>query len=239
MQYKYLKEKENYESYAAWRVLYSAFWAAPFPVRLIDEIFQRTCDLLGKKDNLRMLDPCIGSWYMMTVLGFLHYRQITSIDWSDTNESMIEFAKKNLHLLTKDGIEKRISELKNTANKSEKQSHIEAMRDGEILKQRIVDWWDHTIKTECKIWSIDKIESLFQGNAYDIIIFDSPYGNLTSWEWDISIDKMYISLSNLLTTWGVLVIVSDKSIKFNVLEWYQKKILNHGKRRITFIKKNF
>lgn len=238
MQYHYLKSKENYEQYAAGRVLYSIPWSAPFPVRLIDEIFQRACAILNKKDSLKLLDPCIWSWYMMTVLWFLHYQSIISIDWSDINENILEIAKKNLGLLTKKGMEQRIKELNDLASKFGKDSHKWALIDVETLKRKIADW-SHIIKTDCKVWSIEKAEELFSKNKYDMIILDSPYGNLTSWAWDITIENVYTSLWDLLVSGGVLVIITDKTIKFDVIDWYKKKTITHGKRRITFIQKEF
>ena len=234
MEYKFVTRHENYEKYASWRVLYSAPWSAPFPVRLIDEIFQRACELAWKTTNLKLYDPCLWSGYMMTIIWFLHGSKIQSITWSDSDEKVLKIAEKNLDLLTVAWLQKRIAELESYEKLYGKQSHTDAIKDAQAL----LSWihaTNHHINTSCKIQSIESVEI---NNQCDIIIADLPYGNLTSWNWEIDIQNAIERLWNNLSQGGIMVLMSDKKQRFqDFSRQASKKAFNHGKRRIMFVKK--
>lgn len=232
MDFKYVITDQNYEKYSAWRVLYGAHGAAPFPVRLIDEIFQRACELLGSAHNLKLYDPCVWSGYMMTIIWLLHWWMIEALDWSDIDEKMIEVAKKNLGLLSVVWMQKRIEELKEYVKLYGKQSHVDTIKDAELLLEW-VSKLQHNIQTQCRVQDIDTIKT---DTTYDMVITDLPYGNLTSLHWNVDLHEVIEKLWSVLREWGVLVLVSDKKQHFRDFSWQSfRKELSHGKRRITFI----
>ncbi len=173
MQYKYVTEKQNYEMFSSWRVLYSLPGSAPFPVRLIDEIFQRCCVLIWKNTNLRLYDPCVGSWYMMTVLWLLHYDKITTLEWSDIAEKALSIAEKNFSLLTTQWLHKRIDEIQHMINQFWKDSHKNALEDAKKILATITPYSEH-IYTKVFISSILTSKQQSHKQQFDIIIFDTP-----------------------------------------------------------------
>lgn len=174
MEYKYGKS-ENYEDFSSGRVLYNAKGAANFPVRLAQELYGRCLEYSEKKKDICLYDCCCGGGYMLTVLGFLNQDTIGEIVGSDIDEKALSIAEANLSLLTKHGIEKRISEIRNMIGQYNKQSHIDseesALRLQSLLKRDIMT---HTFTADALVKiSLDKTP--------DIIITDVPYGNLVSW----------------------------------------------------------
>ncbi len=233
MVYKFALQKENYEKYAAWRVLYSIPWSAPFPVRHIDDIFQRAYELLWTNNKVNIYDPCIGSGYMMTVLWLLHGDKINSISWSDIDQDMIKIAEKNLELLQTSGINNRIIGITRMIENYQKQSHISALKDANDIKS-IVTNQKHYIKTEC---DVSNIVDLNFSPKYDMIMFDLPYWNITSRQWDIEIVELIEKLWSWLKVWWVLIVIWNKDLRLKASWGNTKKSINHGKRRIFLIKK--
>ncbi len=112
--YKFNPVKENYEDYSSGRVLYGAPKATNFPVRLASEIFLCCSEHLKKNGSsgpYTIYDPFCGSAYSLTVMGFFHGLKIKDIFASDVNNTILEFAQKNLSLLSEIGLQKRINEL--------------------------------------------------------------------------------------------------------------------------------
>src|ERR1700722_10543985 len=104
--YQHTVTRENYEDYSSGRVVYGAMGATNFPVRLSSEVFQRCVHYLksqGKPGPYKIYDPFCGVAYSLTVIGFLHGAEIESIAASDSNSRLLEFARKNLSLLTTTG----------------------------------------------------------------------------------------------------------------------------------------
>ena len=125
MEYKYGK-KDNYQNFSSGRVLYHENGMTNFPVRLAQEIYGRCLQYSPKKNNICLYDCCCGGGYLLTVLGFLNQDTIGRIIGSDINIELLNTAKKNLSLLSKEGINNRIVEIEQMIESYQKQSHIEA-----------------------------------------------------------------------------------------------------------------
>lgn len=110
MEYKY-GQNQNYEDFSSGRVLYHGEGMTNFPVRLAQEIYGRCLEYSPKKSHITLYDCCCGGGYLLTVLGFLNQDSIGKIIGSDINEEILHTARKNLSLLTLEGIDKRIKEL--------------------------------------------------------------------------------------------------------------------------------
>ncbi|NLX62814.1 MAG: hypothetical protein GXZ06_10025 [Tissierellia bacterium] len=136
MEYKYGK-KGNYEDFSSGRVLYHIGGMTNFPVRLAQEIYGRCLQYLPKREDICLYDCCCGGGYLLTVLGFLNQDTIGSILGSDINEDLINVARKNLSLLSKEGMNNRIIELEEMIEKYKKESHIEAKDSAIRLKKMI------------------------------------------------------------------------------------------------------
>src|SRR5580704_14474383 len=138
--YQYTATKENYEDYSSGRVVYGVAGATNFPVRLSSEVFQRCAHYLkskGKSGPYKLYDPVCGVAYALTVIGFLHGADIESIVASDSDSRMLEFARKNLSLLTAQGLSKRIEELKTFVREYNKDSHKQALESAHRLQSKI------------------------------------------------------------------------------------------------------
>jgi hypothetical protein len=245
MQYKFEKEKNNYEFLASGNVLKSVPGNPAFPVRLASEIFQRGLSFIKKPiENLTIYDPCCGSAYLLTVLGILHRGKIETIIGSDIDEDVIEIAEKNISLISENGIQNRINELIIKRDNYKKKSHTNALVSANKIKEIISDG-NH--KFNYDVFRVNAlIRSLkvpvFNNIRIDIIISDLPYSNQTSWigiNEDVLESPEHLLLENLISiaSRDTVIIICTKKIvvvqhpKFIILK--KEKI---GKRKITFLK---
>ena len=235
MNYSFVRQKADYSALSAWSVIYSYPWATNFPVRLLDEIFQKAYSMLEKKSNLSVYDPCAGSWYMMTVLWLLHWSKIQSIHWSDIDAESIATAQKNLSLLTEFGLDRREGELQKLYESYNKSSHNKSIEQCYLLKQRIAKY---SIITTCSVKDIKEL-SHSSKSQYDLIIFDAPYWTMKERVGDVYLQQVTEWVFNVLSSWWVLVVITDKESSkirnFDGVVFSSRQKL--WKRRITFLKR--
>lgn len=231
MIYKYA-ENRNYEDFASGRVLYGHKGVTNFPVRLSQEIFRRCLEYSYKKKDVVLYDCCCGTGYMLTVLGFLNQGIINSLIGSDINSQFIEIAKKNLSLLSYNGIEKRIEELKTLVKQYNKQSHKDALTSAYRLKELII----HEIHTEAFQADIYELKSLHF--KPDIIMADVPYGDMVNWEGiHGSVDSLLDSLYRLCEEHTIIGLCMNKKQKVTNKMFRLLEKQNVGKRRFVILKK--
>jgi tRNA G10 N-methylase Trm11 len=238
--YKFNIVKENYEHYSSGRVIYGASMATNFPVRLTSEIFQQCAEYLkekGKSSPYTIYDPFCGVGYSLTVLGFIHKKDIKKIYASDSDKTALEFANKNLSLLNKIGLEKRIEELKKLIKENNKTSHREALESAQQLQLKIKG-----IPIETKIFQYNPLtEEGLSGNIskIDILITDVPYGELTHWEGQKeevnSIQMSLNKIKNKLNTVSIIAIVLNKKQKIDYEGYIKIKSFTLGKRKIVLL----
>ena len=237
--YTYTSAEENYEDYSSGRVLYGVKGATNFPVRLGSEIFQQCAAYLkskGKQEPYRLYDPFCGVAYSLTTLAFIHGKQIESITASDADSRILEFAGKNLSLLTPDGLNKRIEELKTFFEKYNKESHKEALKSASRLIEKTLG----SMKIQYFQFNVTRDEELLQSiPKIDMVITDLPYGRLTKWD-GISGDENFVQifldkLKSKLSSVSIVAIVCDKKQRISCPGYKSVKTLVLGKRRILFI----
>lgn len=225
MQYKYC-DNENFEDYASGRVLYSAEGVANYPVRLVNEIFGYAREYSVKKQDLCVYDPCCGGGYSLTVLGLMNADVIKRLCGSDVDTKMVEVARKNLTLLSEDGLEKRYAEIKALYDMYGKSSHADALESIVRFKKRMKSGIDTEVfVADCT----EELPRLFP----DIIITDVPYGNLVEWNTE-SKNPLYDMLQQLASISHkdtVLAISMDKKQKAIHPAWIRKKKQIVGKRK--------
>src|SRR5215212_63077 len=141
MPYKYVKKQLDYSDLASGRVFYSLPGHPAFPVRLASEIFQRCvarrATIYQNSTPCILYDPCCGAAYHLSVLAYLHREHIQGVIASDIDEKAIEFAEKNLSLLSINGLEKRIHDISEMHATYGKESHREALRSASVLKKKL------------------------------------------------------------------------------------------------------
>jgi 23S rRNA (guanine2535-N1)-methyltransferase len=231
MKFEFNASKENYEHLAAGRVILSQVGMTSFPVRLASEIFQ-LCHAYLAKPTLRLYDPCCGTAYLLTTLGFLHHEAIEGIYASDIGFDSLQVAKKNLVLLNKEGLETRRKEIQRLYEAYGKGSHAEALESCESLLKRLPQ------KELAKdVWLADATETSLAPRSVDLLICDLPYGEKVAWE--SSSDKPLYELlerqHSVLAEPALAVIISDKGQKAAHPLYRRYKQLVHGKRRISIL----
>ena len=155
MNYRYFENK-NYEDLASGRVIYNRSGFSNFPVRLAGEIYMNCLEVIDKLDSKAILyDPCCGSAYLLTVLGFLCGDHIDSIYASDISIDAIAIAKENLNLLTTQALIYRKIQLIKMFNDFKKESHAEAIKSADHLLEQI---HSKNLSINCSVFSSDIIK---------------------------------------------------------------------------------
>jgi hypothetical protein len=231
MEYKFTPN-DNFEDFAAGRVIYHMGGEPTFPVRLSLEIYERCLQYSAKKTDIILYDCCCGGAYMLTILGLLKSKTISEIYGSDIDSKSMKLAADNLSLLTKTGIHKRREELGALYKSYGKVSHLEALQS--------VDRFEQLLSKELQT-------SVFYRNAFeacdlpfipDIIITDVPYGNMVEWdEGSGGINEMMDALSNLCGSNTIICICMDKKQKINTESYQRLEKQLIGKRKFEIYKK--
>ncbi|HEY8361602.1 MAG TPA: hypothetical protein VIK77_01805 [Tissierellaceae bacterium] len=232
MEYKYGKN-QNYEDFSSGRVLYHVEGMTNFPVRLAQEIYGRCLEYSSKKGSITLYDCCCGGGYLLTVLGFLNQDTIVKLIGSDINEEILHIAKKNLSLLTIEGIDKRIKELQEMILNFGKQSHIDAKNSAVRLKSMI------KTNIEFELFQIDVLKKIELQEIPDIIICDVPYGNIVDWQGNEKnfIDRMLDSIYEISTSETIIGICMDKKQKVKNEKFKRLEKQQVGKRRFEILRK--
>jgi 23S rRNA (guanine2535-N1)-methyltransferase len=231
MKFKFNARKENYEHFAAGRVLLSQVGMTSFPVRVASEIFQ-TCHAYLAKAKLSIYDPCCGTAYLLTTLGFLHHDAIKAIYASDIQFEALVVARKNLALLSKEGLEARRKEIQRLYEAYCKDSHAEALTSCEYLLERLPK--QNLTKD---VYLADATMRSLAPDSLDLLICDVPYGEKVSWK-SSSDEPIYQLLERqypLLAKPALAVIISDKSQKIVHPQYRRYQQIIHGKRRISIL----
>ena len=250
MQYKYVTEQQDYSDYSSGRVFYSLPGHPAFPVRLASEIFQRCLAHREKQYGMTapctLYDPCCGAAYHLSVLGYLHGEHIQKIIVSDIDEKAVELARRNLGLLSIEGLHGRIRELSDLSERYRKESHQEALESAAVLQKRLSALTEkqplETMVFQASASDGKSILHNVQPGSVDIVFTDVPYGRHSRWsitELARSSDPLTLMLETLLpvlSSTSIVAISSDKGQK-PAHERYQR--LEHfqvGKRRVVILR---
>jgi hypothetical protein len=234
---------EPREHFASGRVLYNAKGAAPFPVRLADEIAQRCFAILEERGHpgpYAVYDPCCGSGYLLTVIGLLHGPRIRAVLASDIDEAMLVTARRNLSLLTAEGMRARTEQLRELHARFGKPSHREALESATVLEECRARGSIETIVVFPADITAGTPNALRNGEAcpVNIVTADLPYGNLTGWR-SGSADPAARMLDSLLPVLqpgvSVVALVADKSLKLRHERFRRLALLKAGKRQIALL----
>lgn len=242
MQYKYVKQQADYSDLASGRVLHSLPGHPAFPVRLASEIFQRCREhrkaIYRESSPCTLYDPCCGTAYLLSVLGFLHAEQIARAIGSDMDERAVEIAKRNLELLDPAGLDRRISELSKMVELYNKDSHRQALAGAHALRNETMR--AHAVKTlafQADATSDKAILQNIKPGSVDIILTDVPYGQHSQWSGSAKpLWSMLDALLDLLSPFSILAIVSDKGQKASHERYQRVEKFQVGKRRIEILR---
>ncbi|NNF33277.1 MAG: hypothetical protein HKN68_04170 [Saprospiraceae bacterium] len=232
---KYRTSKvESYDFLAAGSVLYSAPGIPNFPVRLGNEIFNRCLGHYGTGNSIRLYDPCCGGGYLLTTIALLNGKSISHIFASDIDTRALKWARKNLSLLSMDGINARKRQLTELFQTYGKDSHRSSLLHIERLMSLVTDD-DFDISVECFQYDILNNSGSFTSET-DIIITDVPYGNLVQWSQESGIDKMLEQLKKTMHKDSIIAIIHDKYQKRTNQDYKRLEKFKVGKRVTEILK---
>lgn len=250
MQYKYAKEQQDYSDFSSGRVFYSLPGHPAFPVRLASEIFQRCmahrATIYGTSAPCTFYDPCCGAAYHLSVLAFLHGEHIREIIASDIDEKAVALAKRNLGLLHRDGLDRRILELSTMLAQYGKESHQEALQSASAFKEKLSSLRDnHPPETNVFLASAtdrEKISSHIRPGSVDVVFTDVPHGRHSQWQATDSnmpsnpLRSMLDALLSVASPSSILAIASDKQQKISHEGYERIEQFQVGKRRVVILR---
>ncbi|MFS0788050.1 hypothetical protein ABC345_16935 [Shouchella sp. 1P09AA] len=235
MSYQFEKEKKDFSDFASGRVLYNAPGTTAFPVRLTSEVFQLCQSFLNKKKDLMIYDPCCGGAHMLTAIGFLHGSDISKIYGSDINADIVKIGQKNLDLLTYRGLTEREEKLRSDYLAYQKEAHSDALESVQRFKADL-----HQVdEKNGKVFPFDITgrEAPPLSNI-NLVITDLPYGELVQWvsEEETPVKQLLTNVyEGLDQSNAIVAIVSEKSVVVDHPRYQRKKMVKHGKRKITIL----
>jgi hypothetical protein len=180
------------------------------------------------------------------VLGFLHGEQIREIIASDINETAVTAAGRNLGLLHRDGLDKRIRELSAMLEQYGKDSHREALQSASVLKENLLsrreNWPVATKIFQANATDRKAISSHIQPQSVDILFTDVPHGRHSQWHDTDSnpvfdpLKGMLNALKDIVSASSILAIASDKQQKVSHESYQRIEHFQVGKRRVVILK---
>ena len=181
MPYRLAAERRNYSDLASGFVLRSAPGLPAFPVRLAAELFLRGAAYLPDMPKLSLWDPCCGSGYLVSVLGFLHRPRLADVICSDISAEETAIAARNLALLTQAGLAERERELRQLATTYGKPGYTEAADAARRLAGELRAAGGDLPSAVATVDVFDPA-GLAQLPTADLVITDVPYGERTCWQ---------------------------------------------------------
>lgn len=181
MPYRLATERRNYSDLASGFVLRSAPGRPAFPVRLAAELFLRAAAYLPDRPQLSLWDPCCGSGYLVSVLGFLYRPRLARVICSDISAGETAIAARNLALLTEAGLAERERELRQLAAMYGKPGYTQA---ADAARRLAGDLRAAGGDLPSAVATVDVFDpaGLAQLPTADLVITDVPYGEQTRWQ---------------------------------------------------------
>lgn len=245
MPYQFVPEKEDYTDFASGRVFYNAPGHPAFPVRLVDEMFQRALALRGTAP-VHLYDPCCGAAYHLGVLGYLHRERIASLTASDVDAAILAVAKRNLDLLTPAGLAQRRGEIETLAARFGKESHVSALESvGRFTRQM----GKHPSPFPIHLFQADatqagQIATHLPVQPIDLVLSDVPYDQHSAWQLAADLHAsphsplwhMLDALIPFLSPASIVAIAADKGQKIQHEAFRRVDRFQVGKRQIAFLR---
>lgn len=225
MPYRYATERVDRSDFACGFVLHSAPGFPAFPVRLATEIFLRAAAHLPGGSPVTLWDPCCGSGYLATVLGLLHREGIGKVLASDVDTDALGIARRNLALLTPQGLAEREKARRADGERFAKPGYAAAADAAGQFAARLsrgggaLPW----SAFQADVFAPDALAAALTGEPpVDLVLTDVPYGERTHWAGNGTtpttsepVPAMLHSLATVLPPHAVIA-VADRSKKIPV-----------------------
>jgi hypothetical protein len=256
MQYRFATDPPDHSDLASGRVIHGLPGHPAFPVRLIDEVFQRC---LAIQRSLAVLaasgrtpgpctiyDPCCGSAYHLAALGYLHRPSIRAILASDVDPDALGVARRNLELLGVAGMDRRSAELRGMIERFGKDSHREALASAERLRENVLALaTERPLETrtfQANALDPGQLREHLRGTAVDVVFADVPYGLLSGWkgtepgeEGASPLWRLLDALRGILPPTSVVALAFDKAQKAAHEGYRRLERFQVGKRRLAIL----
>ncbi|MER5213957.1 rRNA methyltransferase [Streptomyces sp. NPDC002838] len=240
MPYRHATERVDSTDLACGVVLHSAPGYPAFPVRLAVEIFLRGLDHLPDDGPVTLWDPCCGSGYLVTVLGLLQRRSLRRVIASDVDPEPVGLARKNLALLTPEGLAARERERREQSERFAKPSYLEAADAARRLRERLTadgGGLPCTVGT-ADVFDAEALARVVSGSPPDLVVTDLPYGERTQWAGEVPgepVTGMLRSLASVLPPHAVIA-VTDRARKIPVAPVRPLERLKIGTRSAVLVR---
>ncbi len=248
MPYRYVQERQDYSDYSGGRVFYARPGYPAFPVRLASEMFQRGLALRaasGLSGPCRLYDPCCGGATHLAALAFLHGEAIAAIAASDVDPQALALARRNLSLLSFEGLERRMAEIERLLEAYGKASHAAALESARRLHQRLAGLVARR-SLEMFLFQADAADpqALRKGLGdwqADLVLTDLPYGRLSAWQASAAdassppVGRMLAALREFLAPGAIVAVAADKAQKAAHPAYRQVGKMRQGKRQVFFL----
>jgi hypothetical protein len=243
--YRFAIERPDYSDLSSGRVFYSLPGHPAFPIRLASEIFQRCLahrQAAGYSGPPALYDPCCGAAYLLSVLAYLHGPSIRALAASDVDPTAVELARRNLELLTAEGLDRRIAALGADYARFGKDSHRQALESACRLRERI----GRMSLIPTRVFQADAgnpadILRGLNGSKVDLVITDIPYGRHSVWHGTLrdeshSVWNLLNALLEVLSPTGLVAVAADKAQKISHESYRRIERFSIGKRQVVILK---
>ncbi len=187
---------------------------------------------MPEKDRLAVYDPFCGGGTLLAVLGFLAGEAIGSLTGSDLDETVLETAKQNLGLLSRNGLAERRAHLQDLFDLYHKPSHREAVESADRLAARLP-----ALPVTTRVFAADACAPAEgEGVEADIVVTDIPYGRLVTWQGEAP-DPMPAFMARIgsrMAPQGVLAVCASSAQKLPLFPgWRRLERQKIGKRQFA------
>jgi 23S rRNA (guanine2535-N1)-methyltransferase len=248
MPYLFATEDSDYSDLASGRVLYNLPGAPAFPVRLVNEIYQRARARLGLNRRITLYDPVCGGAYHLCALGFLHGDALQAVLASDISSEAVRLARRNLGLLSPEGLRQRKAEIQSMLDQYGKESHTAALRSVDTLSARL-DQMTASGVIHTRVFqanALDGAELLqnLSGETIDLVLSDIPYGQMSAWEQtgipgskqESPLWQMLAALRPVLAAGALVAVAADKQQKIAHEHYQRVERFQIGKRQVSLLR---
>jgi 23S rRNA G2445 N2-methylase RlmL len=199
------------------------------------------CERKGSYGPYCVYDPCCGGGTLLTAIGLLNSERIERIVGSDIDPKVLETARNNLALLTVEGINERLRQIKADYETYAKPSHKDALESARRIRDLLVSNRKPALATALLHLDATQLRAQdfhFVGQP-DIVLADVPYGIKSEWTVQSNAPSGPVSLllQSLLLLRGkpVVAIAADKRTRVEHENYRRLKRLSVGKRHIVVL----
>lgn len=252
MPYRFATDRSDDSALASGHILRSAPGRTGFPARLATELFQRGVVRLtdaGVQPPFVVYDPCCGAGQLLTTVGLLHRDVIQELIGSDIDDAAVALARRNLALLSPDGLECRIAELTDLHDRFGKPSHAAALDDAERWLELMTRAGSDGIVTDAFVVDATQPGSLtgrITEQTVDLVITDVPYGNWSAWLGEPAsgddeatieppLDRLLETVRPVLAPGALVTLVSGKDQRASHPAYRRVERWQLGRRRIEML----